>query len=143
MKTLFSSLTATLLVLAIFATPSVMAYESGDLIFRAGPANVDPDASSGPIRLGGTPLDGTSVDVDGNTQLGLTFTYMINERLGIGLLASTPFEHDITETGVGVDNVGSTKHLPPTLSLQYFPAAGSSTIQPYLGIGVNYTTFFS
>lgn len=38
--------------------------------------------------------------------------------------------------------MGSTKHLPPTLSLQYhFNSDG--TVSPFLGAGVNYTKFFS
>lgn len=141
-KTLFTLLKTALLV-GLFYSPTGLAYEPGQLIFRAGPANVDPDASSGPIRLGGAPLSGTSVDVDSNTQLGLTFSYMLTSKLAVGLLAATPFEHDITESGVGIAEVGSTKHLPPTLTLQYFPVSDDANVQPYIGAGLNYTTFFS
>ena len=119
------------------------AYEAGDIIFRAGPATVDPDSSSGLINLGGAPLAGTEVQVESDTQLGLTLSYMLNDHWGIELLASTPFEHDITETGVGVANVGSAKHLPPTLVAQYYPMHSDSAFQPYFGAGLNYTTFFS
>ena len=38
---------------------------------------------------------------------------------------------------------GSTKHLPPTLSAQWYPRGGQDGWQPYVGIGVNYTIFFS
>ena len=127
----------------LFLSLNAAAYEPGDLVFRAGPVNVNPDSSSGPIRLGGNAIGGTSVDVDDDTQLGLTFTYMLRDHLAVGLLAATPFKHDISENGVGFDNVGSTKHLPPTLTLQYFPAARGAAFQPYVGAGVNYTTFFS
>lgn len=132
-----------LLLVALMVPGLSLAYEPGDIILRAGPANVDPDASSSPISLGGTPLAGTAVDVDDNTQLGITVTYMFREKFAVGLLAATPFEHDITETGVGVVNVGSTKHLPPTLTVQYFPMSSDSGFQPYVGAGLNYTTFFS
>ena len=38
--------------------------------------------------------------------------------------------------------MGSTKHLPPTVSLQYhFNDKG--VVSPVLGVGLNYTTFFS
>jgi len=38
--------------------------------------------------------------------------------------------------------VGSTKHLPPVVSLQYhFNSKGK--VSPFLGAGINYTTFFS
>jgi outer membrane protein len=37
-------------------------------------------------------------------------------------------------------DIGSVKHLPPTLTLQYhFNPAG--TVRPYAGIGLNYTRF--
>ena len=38
---------------------------------------------------------------------------------------------------------GETKHLPPTVSAQYYPLGSGSAFQPYAGIGLNYTTFFS
>jgi len=38
--------------------------------------------------------------------------------------------------------LGETKHLPPTLTLQYYPMHSSSAFQPFVGLGVNYTTFF-
>jgi outer membrane protein len=39
-------------------------------------------------------------------------------------------------------DVGETKHLPPTLSIQYHWAP-QSVFQPYVGVGLNFTTFFS
>ncbi|RLA40959.1 MAG: outer membrane protein OmpW [Gammaproteobacteria bacterium] len=120
---------------------SAMAYEAGDIILRAGIVSVQPDESSSSLELNGTALAGTSAGVDSNEQLGLTGTYMLTSNVGVGLLAATPFEHDITANGLGVD-AGSTKHLPPTLTLQYFPMDSASDFQPYVGIGVNYTAFF-
>jgi len=122
---------------------SAFAYEAGDIILRAGIASVQPDESSSTLELNGTSLAGTSVGVDNDEQLGLTGTYMLTSNIGIGLLASSPFEHDITARGLGSPiNAGSAKHLPPTLTLQYFPMDASSVFQPYVGIGVNYTVFF-
>ncbi len=37
--------------------------------------------------------------------------------------------------------IGSTKHLPPTLSLNYHFDTGTAW-KPYIGAGVNYTHFF-
>ncbi|MFT5573726.1 MAG: outer membrane protein [Cryomorphaceae bacterium] len=139
-----SNLIATLSCVSVLLVSTLsLAYESGDIIFRAGPANVDPDSSSGLINLGGTPLAGTAVQVEDDTQLGLTLTYMLNQHWAIELLASTPFEHKIIETGVGVNRVGTAEHLPPTLTVQYYPMAADSAFQTYVGAGLNYTTFFS
>lgn len=123
-----------------FAAPTV-AYEQGDWIVRAGAAMVDPDTDSDKIDVAGlATLDG--VDVDDDTQLGLSGTYMVADNWGVELLAATPFEHDITVNGVGID-AGSTKHLPPTVTFMWYPMGGSSSKwQPYLGAGFNYTYFW-
>ena len=69
---------------------------------------------------------------------------MATDRIGIELLAATPFEHNISATGSinGIGKLGSTKHLPPTLSVQYYLAEPSAKFQPYVGAGINYTIFF-
>lgn len=130
-----------LAALGVLATGEVAAYQAGDFIVRAGVASVQPNEDSGALVLDGAALPGTEAGVDNNEQLGLTFTYMLTPDWGLGLLAATPFEHDIRAKGVGVD-AGSIKHLPPTLTLQYFPLDGASRWQPYVGVGVNYTLFF-
>jgi outer membrane protein len=39
-------------------------------------------------------------------------------------------------------NLGELKHLPPTLSVVYYPLDANSAFQPYVGAGINYTWFF-
>ncbi len=117
------------------------AYEKGDFVMRVGAVTVDPDSDSSDINLPGVPTLNTEVDDD--TQLGLIPMYMVTDNVGIELLAATPFEHDITLKGKGVSvPAGSTKHLPPTLSVQWYPRGGKSGWQPFVGVGVNYTIFF-
>ncbi|PCM43990.1 OmpW/AlkL family protein [Marinobacter sp. ANT_B65] len=128
--------------------PAAQAFEAGDFIMRAGAVHVAPDDSSDSITVGGAPLLGPGVDsqvtVDTNTQLGLRATYMLTSNFGIGVLGATPFKHNINGGGDLPTSLklGETKHLPPTLTLQYFPMQSSSALQPYVGVGVNYTTFF-
>jgi outer membrane protein len=38
--------------------------------------------------------------------------------------------------------LGSLKHLPPTLSVVYYPLDGKSAFQPYVGAGINYTWIY-
>jgi len=120
-------------VLAGFSTSAMAAREAGDWIFRVGMTNVDPKQGNGEV-------DGLNVDIDDDTQLSLTGTWMMTQSLGLELLASLPFEHDIyIESIAGI--AGSTQHLPPTLNLQWhFNPQGE--FHPYLGAGINYTTFF-
>lgn len=117
------------------------AYEKGDVVLRAGAVTVDPNSSSSDINLPGVPT--LEAKVDDDTQIGIIPMYMMTEHVGLELLAATPFKHDISLKGQGVDlPAASTKHLPPTLSAQYYPRAGESGWQPYIGVGVNYTIFF-
>jgi outer membrane protein len=129
----------------------VCAHEAGDFFVRVGAAMVDPDSSSDGVAipaLGVPAIPGTELDVDDDTQLGLTLTYMFTDNIGLELLAASPFKHDITANldgfaeGLSVP-VGDVKHLPPTLSVVYYPLSGiSNGWQPYIGLGVNYTYFF-
>lgn len=144
-KTLF---TASALALAL-AAPFAQAFEAGDIIVRAGAITVDPREDSSDINhavLGD--VAGSKATLDSNTQLGLNFAYMVTDQVGIELLAATPFSHDVGVKGMpgayaGLNGkLGSLKHLPPTLSVIYYPLEKNSAFQPYVGAGINYTWFF-
>lgn len=137
-KSLF---TASLLALAI-ASPIAQAHQAGDIIVRAGAITVDPREDSSNVKIGGVKAAGTAATLDSDTQLGLNFAYMLTDQLGVELLAATPFSHDIGTKGLGGLKLGSVKHLPPTLSLVYYPLDSKSAFQPYVGAGINYTWFF-
>lgn len=104
---------------------NVAAYEAGDVVLRAGAAMVDPQENAQPDIVG----------VGNNTQLGLTGSYLFTDHIGIELLASTPFKHDVKLKGGGT--IASLKHLPPTISAQYYFDAGER-VTPYVGAGINY-----
>jgi outer membrane protein len=136
------ALTLALVAAMAGGSVSLQAYEEGDFILRLGATTVDPDASSDKIRLPGDIV--LEADVDDDTQLGIIPVYMFRDNWGLEVLAATPFKHDISVSGSGLSlDAGDTKHLPPTVSVQWYPRGGSSGWQPYLGLGVNWTTFFS
>ncbi|OOE13241.1 outer membrane protein OmpW [Stutzerimonas degradans] len=137
-KTLF---TASALALAL-AAPFAQAFEAGDIIVRAGAITVDPREDSGNVKAGGAALPGTGATLDSDTQLGLNFAYMLTDKVGIELLAASPFSHDVGTKGLGGLKLGEIKHLPPTLSVVYYPLDKTSAFQPYVGAGINYTWFF-
>lgn len=129
MKTLVSALALGAAALAL--TAPAHAQSQGDWTVGIGVANANPKSNNGTLA-------GGAATVGDDTQLSLTAEYFPWDNIGIELLAASPFEHQISINGAGV---GSTKHLPPTLSVNYhFPTQG--VIKPFVGLGVNYTTFF-
>ena len=133
MNTLRIALAATL---ALAATPA-LAQSAGSWTFGVGAHNVAPKSDNGTLTA--TPLGNLKMDVGSNVRPTITGEYFLKDNLGVEVLAALPFQHDISVVGVG--KVGSTKHLPPTVSLQYH--FGQGKVKPFVGIGVNYTTFFS
>lgn len=120
--------------LAASALPA-LAQSQGDWTLGIGVHQVNPKSDNGSLAGGTLPLD-----IDSDVKPTITFEYFLRDNLGLEVLAALPFKHDISIDGVGT--VGSTKHLPPTVSLQYhFNSKG--TVSPFLGAGLNYTTFFS
>jgi outer membrane protein len=139
-----SLLSASLLALAL--CPLVAnAHQAGDIIVRAGAATTAPNEDSGNLKLDGAKVAGTKATLDSDTQLGLTFAYMLTDHVGLELLAATPFQHTVAVKGLGAGldgKLADIKQLPPTLSLQYYPMESASRFQPYVGLGVNYTWFY-
>lgn len=135
MKNILRFIAATA-VLAMLALP-VQAHEKGDWIFRGGVGTVSPDS---PVYSD----EDLAIQVDDGTSLTLMGTYMITENWAFDILAAWPFTHEASLDVVGVGNVPLAEfdHLPPTFSFQYhFIPDGK--FQPYAGLGLNYTTFFS
>ena len=129
-------LTPTLLAIAAacFALPAA-AQSAGDWTLAFGAHQVAPKSDNGSLA-GGT----MDLDISSSVRPTIAFEYFLADGWGLEVLAATPFSHDINIDGLG--KVGSTKHLPPTVSLQYhFNREG--TVRPLLGLGVNYTTCFS
>ena len=50
---------------------------------------------------------------------------------------------DLSGYGFTTTDLGSAKHLPTTVTALYYFGISSSVVRPYIGLGVNYTTFFS
>lgn len=128
-----TSALALALVLGGVATPA-LAQSAGTWTLGVGAHQVNPKSDNGELANGAL-----AVEVESNIRPTITGEYFIADNLGIEVLASLPFQHDITIDGLGT--VGETKHLPPTVSLQYH--FGQGKVKPFVGAGVNYTKFFS
>lgn len=138
------------LIATLLVATEALAYQTGDIILRAGAVTVDAREDSGDIWVGALNSDvaDTKATLNSDTQLGLTGTYMLSNHIGIELLAATPFSHAVGVKGMpgifaGLNgSLGELKQLPPTLSLVYYPLDSASPLQPYVGAGINYTWFF-
>jgi outer membrane protein len=108
-----------------------MAQESPWLV-RGRVVNISPANDSDP--LGGTGAS-DRITVSKKTIPEFDVTYFFTPNIAAELILTYPQKHDVYLDGA---NIGTFKHLPPTLSAQYHFAPNSS-INPYLGAGVNYT----
>ncbi len=103
--------------------------------------------SEGPwmVRARAVHLDSANKD---STPLGLTVnnktipevdvSYFFTPNVAAELILTVPQKHTLRAGGAAI---GSLKHLPPTLLLQYH--FNTSGIKPYVGAGMNYTRFSS
>ncbi len=128
-----------LITTAMLTSAPAMAYEAGDILMRVGTASVNPENTSNDVDQ----IAGAQASANDNTQLGISGTYMITNKIGVEVLGATPFTHKLKGKGglAGV-NIGEVKHLPPTISAQYYFMDNESALQPYVGGGLNITVFF-
>lgn len=124
-----SNISKGLLALAMLGTSSAaLAHDQGDWLLRFGAAQVDPKSNNGDV-----------VSVGSGSSAVFSLGYMITDHWAVDILAAWPFNHDISL--VDGTEVGSTDHLPPTVTFQYH-FLPNADFQPYVGLGINYTTFF-
>ena len=97
---------------------------------RAGLHNVDPKSDNG--SLAGGALDAR---IGSDLKPTLVLGRFLDDNWAIELLASAPFNHDVKLNGA---KAADFKHLPPTLSLQYYFGQPGG-FRPFVGLGVNYT----
>lgn len=128
------SLVLSMVAATALATASAPAL-AGPLLLRVGVHNAQPKSDNG--SLAGGAID---VDVDGQAGLTLNIDYYLTPNVAIDVLGALPFKHDISTSGA-LNAKGEATHLPPTVSLQYH-FLPDRAVDPYVGVGVNYTTFW-
>jgi outer membrane protein len=122
-----------LLAIAAFgalATPLAASAQQGPWLVRARAVNLD-----------SANKDSTGLDLSINDKVipEIDVTYFFTPNISAELVLTYPQKHDLSAGGT---EIGSLKHLPPTLTAQYrFTGLGAFT--PYVGAGVNYTRFSS
>lgn len=123
---------APIAIAALLMAAPLSAQTAGDWTLSFGLGNVNPKSNNGVLA-------GAESSIDSNTQLTLGLGYFFTENLALDVLAATPFKHTVSLAGLG--DVGTSRHLPPTVSLQYH-FRNTSQFTPFVGAGINYTHFF-
>lgn len=114
------------------AMNSALAQESPWLV-RVRAVHLDPADKSAP--LGGVGAS-DRLTVSDKTVPEVDVSYFFTPNLAAELVLTYPQKHDVYLDGA---NIGSFKHLPPSLLVQYH-FMPEKTLKPYIGAGVNYTT---
>lgn len=116
------------------AVPAAHAAQAGDWELKVGVHAVDPKSDNG--RLAGGAL---KADVDSSVRPTISIEYRVTPNLGLEVLGALPFQHEVRLNGA---KAASVKQLPPTVSLQWH-FLPDGRIDPFVGLGLNYTRFFS
>lgn len=126
---MFKKVPALVAVLAALVAPLAQADE-GPWLVRVRALHLD-SANKDSTGLGLSINDKTFPEID--------FSYFVTPNIAAELILTYPQKQRLYSNGT---EIGSLKHLPPTLTLQYhFNPTG--TVRPYVGAGINYTNFSS
>ena len=82
---------------------------------------------------------GLNLSVNDKWMPEVDITYFFNKNIAAELILTVPQRHTLSAGGTAI---GSLKHLPPSLLLQYH-FTDLPGFKPYVGAGVNYTRFSS
>lgn len=124
------------LTLAAVAAGTATAQSLDNLQVRFGVSGVIPDESADISTIGGT------VAISEEWVPSVQVEYFFTDNVSAELLCCVA-RHNVRATGTAIGTVplGKISHFPPTVTLKYHFNT-ESQLRPYLGAGVNYTTFF-
>jgi outer membrane protein len=128
----YQTIAAAILALAGLSATTAQAQDAGQWELRVRATHLSPADKSDPV--GGTGA-ADRIHVSTKTIPEFDVSYFFTPNLAAELVLTIPQKHDVTLDGV---NIGTFKHLPPTLLGQYH-FAPASDISPYVGAGINYT----
>jgi outer membrane protein len=93
------------------------------------------------VHLDSANNDSTGLDLSINNKWlpEVDISYFVTPNIAAELILTIPQKHTLRSGGT---DIGTLRHLPPTLTVQYH-FAPTATVRPYVGAGVNYTHFSS
>ena len=121
---------------AMLASPAIAQSQDngGNWLVRARAVHIDPADKSTPLAGSGA---ADRIGVESRTIPEIDIAYFFTPHIAAELVLTYPQKHEVYLDGQGI---GSFRHLPPTLLAQYHFTPGK-TVSPYVGLGVNWTTF--
>jgi len=121
---------------ALHAADDPSSFNAGDIMIRARVIDVDPDVSSSISVVRG------KAHASNNVVPEVDASYFFTPNLSAELIAAVTY-HTVKDVGsvAGTLPLGSVRLLPPTLTAQWH-FLPQSTINPYVGAGINYTFFY-
>lgn len=129
--------TAALCSMAAIGSPAMaQQMEEGPWLVRVRATYLHPDVHSDPIAGTGS---SNRLDINSKTIPDVDISYFFTPNWAMALLLTVPQKQKVSLDG---SNIGSFKHLPPTLTLQYH-FTPENQWSPYIGAGVNYTRITS
>jgi outer membrane protein len=117
---------------ALLSAPA-MAQTEGPWLVRVRAVHLDSDNG-----VDGA-LTGSGLEINNKWIPEVDISYFFTPNIATELVLTYPQKHTVS---LGGAEIGSLKHLPPTLTVQYH-FAPTGAVRPYLGAGINYTHFSS
>lgn len=119
----------------LLAAGQALAQESPWLV-RGRLTYLKPNTSSDAGLAGALPADAITIDSKYIPEVDIS--YFFTPNFAAELVLTIPQKQTVTVNALGLGDIGTFKHLPPTLLAQYhFTNLGA--FKPYVGLGLNYT----
>lgn len=126
-------------VLAAMVAAPILSAAQGPWTARVRATYLDMADKSDAFRALNINFGADAVSINSKWIPEFDFSYAFTENFRAELVLTIPQKQEVTLAGVG--KLGSFRHLPPTLVVQYH-FAPKSTIQPYVGVGANFTLIY-
>lgn len=112
---------------------------AGNWMVRLRAVNLTAANKSDPVPALAIPAD--AIQINNKVLPELDVSYFFTPNVASELILTYPQQHDVTvmQSALGgPTKIGSFRHLPPILTLQYH-FTPASRFKPYVGAGINYT----
>ncbi len=115
-----------------------LAQSAGQFSVAVGPREIKFKVKSGFLTAPTPP--GVQNDVRPDTQVNITFNYMLTDNIGFETYYAPPYKHDTVGAGTieGTGKLASFESLPATFVVQYRFFEPKAKLRPFVGLGGTY-----